>query len=215
MTTISALIRALHTAGWSYRLTHEESGRDPWGAPEHEGFYAHRWTRGTAEISVWRRVGGPLDGDVLWIADAETDGGDGMGCTERLVVGLGLVQQHGAAVLRGLGDCVGAFQTLKVLARWRPLESKIPADRWGEWMHMGSVEHDGRRIEQYKHHDTRGYLNLDADGNAWQVVYRQKDWDPWCGVDYDSLPELPPEITPVPFEAALAAAGASYAGVSA
>lgn len=214
MTTISALIRDLHAAGWSYRLAHEEPPRDVDGAPEHDGWYAHRWTRGTAEISVARRVDGPLEGEVMYAADVDDDGVFVTGCSDRIAVGLGLIKRHGAQILRDLGTVVGVFQTLEVLARWRPLESKVPADRWGDWMHMGTVEHDGRRIEQYKHHETRGYLNLDGDGQAWRVVFRDKDWDPWCGVDYDSLPDLPPEITPVSFGAALAAAGVTYEEVS-
>ncbi|GAA2347244.1 hypothetical protein [Dactylosporangium salmoneum] len=206
MTTIPALIRALHAAGWRYRVTHEESPRDLDGAPWHDGWYVHRWSRGTAEISVIRLVGGDIEGGVTYNADVEDDGGDGTGGTGHIHVGLGLVKRHGAEILRGLGNCADVFTPVEVLARWRPLELRLPADRWGDWMWMGTVEHDGLRIEQYKHHDTRGYLNLDADGNAWRVVFREKDWDPWCGVPYDSVPDVPPEFTQIPFGAALAAA---------
>lgn len=206
MTTIPALIRDLHAAGWTYRLAHDESPRDFDGAPEHEGWYVHRWTRGKAEVSVARRVDGALDGDVLYYGSTEDPRDVGEGSPERAIVGLGLVQRHGAQILRDLGISVGAFQTVEMLARWRPLESRLPADRWTDWMWMGSVEHGGRRIEQYKHHETRAYLNLDHDGRAWRVVFREKDWDPWCGVDYDSLPTPAPEIEPLPFDEALAGA---------
>lgn len=117
MTTIHSLIRDLHAAGWKYRITHEESPRDSDGAPWHDGWYTHRWSRGTAEISVARLVDGGLDSDVVYISDAEDDGGDGTGCREHVFVGLALVKRHGADLLRGLGDCAGVFE---------PVDGKCP-----------------------------------------------------------------------------------------
>lgn len=64
---------------------------------------------------------------------------------------------------------------------WGPLEALLPRDQWGQWMWMSRLEHEGVLIEQYKHHETRGYLNLSADGRFWQVEYRSNDYcPPFC-----------------------------------
>lgn len=54
---------------------------------------------------------------------------------------------------------------------WRPLEAAIPLDDCPAWMWMSRVHHDDRVIEQYKHRETRRYLNLDQDGQAWRIRY--------------------------------------------
>jgi len=54
---------------------------------------------------------------------------------------------------------------------WRPLEAAVSADQMGDWMWMGEVKYDGHTIQQYKHRDTRDYVNLDRDGNAWALWY--------------------------------------------
>jgi hypothetical protein len=86
---------------------------------------------------------------------------------------------------------------------WAPLESVIPLDDCADWMWMSRLEHGGRPIEQYKHRDTRQYLNLDAEGNAYRVEYPTTDWDPWCGVPLAEVAQLPPTVEPVPFVEAL------------
>lgn len=64
---------------------------------------------------------------------------------------------------------------------WGPLEALLPAEQVGDWMWMGRVEHDGHSIEQYKHHETRRYINLSKDGQAWRVEYRSNDYcPPFC-----------------------------------
>ena len=55
------------------------------------------------------------------------------------------------------------------LPQWAPLEKVVPAEQRNNWMWMGFVDYGNRRIEQYKHCDSRGYLNLDAGGQPWQV----------------------------------------------
>src|SRR5690349_12392361 len=76
---------------------------------------------------------------------------------------------------------------------WAPLEAVItPVENCADWMWVGRLTHDGRTIEQYKHRDTRRYLNLDADGNAYRVVWPASDWDPWCGVPLADVPQPPP-----------------------
>jgi hypothetical protein len=54
---------------------------------------------------------------------------------------------------------------------WKPLEqlSDLSTGQIDEFMWMGFVQHDGVRIEQYKHLSTRRYLNLDADGTAYRI----------------------------------------------
>lgn len=37
-------------------------------------------------------------------------------------------------------------------------------------MYMNAIEIDGRVIHQYKHADTRRYLNIDTAGQAWQIT---------------------------------------------
>lgn len=61
---------------------------------------------------------------------------------------------------------------------WRPLEalarharesSDLPSFHEGEFMYMASARsQDGRTIHLYKHRDTRRYLNLDDQGDAYE-----------------------------------------------
>jgi hypothetical protein len=52
---------------------------------------------------------------------------------------------------------------------WGPAERLVP-ELLTVLMHMGPVEYSGRVIQQYKHADTRRYINLDASGQAWQIA---------------------------------------------
>jgi hypothetical protein len=50
---------------------------------------------------------------------------------------------------------------------WGPLEAAVGLDVVGDFMWMYDVElDDGRRVQAYKHIDTRRYVHLDSDGNA-------------------------------------------------
>lgn len=51
---------------------------------------------------------------------------------------------------------------------WAPAEQYMP-DLLDDVMYMDTVLHAGRRIEQYKHIDTRRYVNLDRTGWAWDI----------------------------------------------
>jgi hypothetical protein len=53
--------------------------------------------------------------------------------------------------------------------RWAPAEQQVP-ELLENLMHMGSVEYSGNVIQQYKHVDTRRYINLDGSGQAWQIA---------------------------------------------
>src|SRR5690625_2600677 len=53
--------------------------------------------------------------------------------------------------------------------RWIPAEQHVP-HLLADVMHMGTVHYNGHEIEQYKHCDTRRYLNLDHSGQAWQIT---------------------------------------------
>lgn len=53
---------------------------------------------------------------------------------------------------------------------WGPAETHIPS-LLGDLMHMDTLRLPDRQvIEQYKHIDTRRYINLDEAGQAWQVA---------------------------------------------
>jgi hypothetical protein len=52
---------------------------------------------------------------------------------------------------------------------WAPLARHAP-ELLDEMMFMSNVELDGRQVRQYKHCDTRRYLNLDATGQAWWIA---------------------------------------------
>jgi hypothetical protein len=55
---------------------------------------------------------------------------------------------------------------------WAPLEAAIGPERCGAFMFIGYAG-AGDSIRLYKHADTRRYLNLDPDGNAY--VYASGD----------------------------------------
>lgn len=84
---------------------------------------------------------------------------------------------------------------------WGPLEALLPKDQWGQWMWMGRLEHDGHLIEQYKHSETRGYINLSDGGQAWRVEYRSNDYcPPFCQNEWAPPPSdhvCVPEVTTV------------------
>ena len=52
---------------------------------------------------------------------------------------------------------------------WAPAERVVPGILT-DLMHMGTTATAAGLIEQYKHIDTRRYLNLDAAGRAWRLV---------------------------------------------
>ena len=51
---------------------------------------------------------------------------------------------------------------------WGPAERLVP-ELLDVLMLMGTVEYSGQVIQQYKHADTRRYLNLDESGQAWEI----------------------------------------------
>ncbi|MFI5614698.1 hypothetical protein [Amycolatopsis sp. NPDC051903] len=52
---------------------------------------------------------------------------------------------------------------------WVPAKRLVP-ELLNNLMHMGTVEYGGQVIQQYKHADTRRYINLDETGQAWEVA---------------------------------------------
>lgn len=74
---------------------------------------------------------------------------------------------------------------------WAPLVTFIPAADLSAWMWMGRVEHTGITIEQYKHRHTRRYLNLDANGNAWEANWPSDGCDPWCDITHEHAKDSP------------------------
>jgi hypothetical protein len=54
---------------------------------------------------------------------------------------------------------------------WDPLEEFLPLDLCGPFMWMHAVDlHDGRRLQAYKHSETRRYLHLDDDADSYEVL---------------------------------------------
>ncbi|XTZ13835.1 hypothetical protein ACQSSU_20270 [Micromonospora echinospora] len=100
---------------------------------------------------------------------------------------LGVAADHAAHAVRT------ALTTVRPPARtpdWGPLESTVTVADIGNWMWMGRLTRGSRVIEQYKHWETRRYVNLDQDGNAWRVRYTE---------DSDT-----PDVDPIPVADALA-----------
>lgn len=52
---------------------------------------------------------------------------------------------------------------------WAPAEQHIP-HLLSDVMWMGTEQLHDRQVEQYKHIDTRRYINLDHAGSAWQIA---------------------------------------------
>lgn len=52
---------------------------------------------------------------------------------------------------------------------WAPAEQHVP-HLLSDLMWMGTEQVHDRQIEQYKHCDTRQYLNLDQTGHAWDIA---------------------------------------------
>lgn len=78
---------------------------------------------------------------------------------------------------------------------WAPLEKIIPKELLGTWMWMGHTQVGTCRVEQYKHCETRGYLNLDGWGRAWLIRF-----------DPDGVDETPSIARPITLNSAFAAA---------
>jgi hypothetical protein len=56
---------------------------------------------------------------------------------------------------------------------WRPLEAFLPMVLCSSfmWMHATALE-DGTEPQAYKHSQTRRYLRLDQDADAWEILDR-------------------------------------------
>ncbi|MEU3452107.1 hypothetical protein ABZ671_00490 [Micromonospora sp. NPDC006766] len=86
---------------------------------------------------------------------------------------------------------------------WTPLRKVIPAADLDYWMWMGrSSADDGTTIEQYKHRQTRGYLNLSTDGQAWLIRGNADGCTPFCGETHEHRPDSPPTVEAVSMETA-------------
>jgi hypothetical protein len=78
---------------------------------------------------------------------------------------------------------------------WGPLERTVGLEVVGDFMWMFEVElEDGRRVQAYKHIDTRCYVHLDADCNAFVYEtpgrYRSIDIVRLLELVFDRLPGL-------------------------
>jgi hypothetical protein len=78
---------------------------------------------------------------------------------------------------------------------WAPLRQVIPSKLLDDWMWMNTIRVGTRHIEQYKHRDTRGYLNLDECGRPWMLRF-----------DPNSFSTVPSVARPIPLDAAFASA---------
>ncbi|MDX6677394.1 MAG: ribonuclease VapC [Solirubrobacteraceae bacterium] len=78
---------------------------------------------------------------------------------------------------------------------WGPLETTVGIEVVGDFMWMYEVElDDGRHVQSYKHRDTRCYVHLDADCNAFVYEtpgrYRSIDIVRLLELVFDRLPGL-------------------------
>lgn len=86
---------------------------------------------------------------------------------------------------------------------WAPLQAAMPAADRDYWMWMGrTAADDGTVIEQYKHRNTRGYLNLSGDGRAWLLRLTNDRCDPWCGEQHEHHTDSPPTAEAVSMQTA-------------
>lgn len=74
---------------------------------------------------------------------------------------------------------------------WAPLRSALSIEDCDYWMWMGRKQQDGATIEQYKHINTRQYLNLDQDGQAWTAVLQSHGCGgPFCETAHEHIPDV-------------------------
>jgi hypothetical protein len=106
---IRMLLRALRFAGWRHTLDWQRAGLDPDGAPEHEGWRVHRWTRGTEAIEVWRDID---DGQLVDAITYVADHGDDRTWGNSLSVGLEWVRAHGFRSLRALARAANVITVI-------------------------------------------------------------------------------------------------------
>jgi hypothetical protein len=86
-----------------------------------------------------------------------------------------LNRHTGSATVRGVSRAktIRGLTTQGDTPDWAPLEQTVGQDVVGDFMWMFEAElEDGRRLQAYKHIDTRRYVHLDADGDALVYVDR-------------------------------------------
>jgi hypothetical protein len=73
--------------------------------------------------------------------------------------------------------CDAVWGPLEQVARLARGSAELPSLHEAEFMYMGAVRHDRKRltIHLYKHQDTRKYLNLDDAGQAYAYRYVASD----------------------------------------
>lgn len=109
---LRALIAALRAARWRHRLTWTASERDEDGAPWHNGYHVHTWSRGDQEICYWAYAD---DGRPLGSIRFRPDGDEG---EEVVAVGVDWVATHGVAALHRIAEIVGVFEPVASNDPW-------------------------------------------------------------------------------------------------
>lgn len=112
ITELRALLAAMHAAGWRHRLSYEESPRDSDGAPWHDGWRVHTWSRRGRAITVWRSLD---NGQLEFAISYWTDGGgfDGEDPAERISVDIDWAKRHGAGRLHRMAEAAGVLEALR------------------------------------------------------------------------------------------------------
>lgn len=88
-------------------------------------------------------------------------------------------------------NCTPTEELAADAPHWGPLRALLPADQLDGWMWMARSFYNGVTVEHYKHRETRGYLNLSADGRAWRVEYRVNDsCPPFCSEVHECVAEV-------------------------
>lgn len=131
MTTVPALIRGLHAAGWHHNV---------WRTWEHN---IHRWRRDGQVVTAWMDSCG-LDGHLLYEADETSDRG-------QVVITREWINRHGLTALHELAaanNLFGAPAFTSEDAAWRPrppgwVERPAPVGSWWHLTNAGVAQIDG------------------------------------------------------------------------
>lgn len=104
---VRRLVTALRAAGWRHTIAHEESERGDDGAPIHEGYRVHRWTRGAERVECWAYQDAAPVPISLWYSAGETE------AQLALNVGVDWVKTNGIPALQKLARAAGILTAPK------------------------------------------------------------------------------------------------------
>jgi hypothetical protein len=104
---VRRVVEALRGAGWRHGIDYASSGRDPDGAPDHEGYRIHRWRRSEEVIEYWTYFDGGAPCDSVWYAPIHDEPGIA------LSVSVDWVAANGIPALQRLARAAGILTPVK------------------------------------------------------------------------------------------------------